>query len=174
MIQVAGADGQYRPVDLGDLLPYGEEAPVSYVDFRGSPRPTIAEAWAILDRDTIPRIREITVDLDVPGASSKALTVLARMPPHVASIRTSNDGHGQHLRVVLWEPCTAWQALHLREDLGDDPNRLAYDLYRAASGHPEDAGGWLADEKAYWDVAAKEERWGQAGEWAECHRKRPP
>ena len=165
-MRVAGTNGEYHPVDLTTLLPFPGEAPVSYVDFRDTPRPTTAEAWNILEADMVRRVKEITVDLDAGTTIDPDLrNVLRRLPPHTTYSRVSNDGQGRHLRIVLDSACTAWQALQLRVTLGDDANRVAFDLYRAASGHPEDAGGWLADGKAYWDVKAKTERWGTAGEW---------
>ena len=149
-------------VDLGNLLPYHDGAPVDYVDLRED-RPTTAQAWEVLYQDLDPCIHTITVDLDKGAELPRR-----KMDPALGQWyqRVSNDGAGTHLRLVLRKPCTAWQALQLRQDMGDDPNRVAYDLYRAASGKRQEAGGWLADGKAYYPAGATEERWGEAGVWS--------
>lgn len=165
MIQVAGPDGQYHPVDLAGLMPDVAGVPVSYIDLRDVPE--IPDPWEALEANfgeaVIP---EITFDRDAHREAPPFLTDIAKKQGRLYR-RKSNDGKGEHYRLVLHSKATPYQALEFRKRCGDDPERVKHDLRRVLNGHPLDAGGWLADQKAYWPKGAKEPSWGEAGEWEE-------
>ena len=42
--------------------------------------------------------------------------------------------NGQHLRIKLNEPCSFIESCKLRHKIGDDPNRILFDIFRYAKG----------------------------------------
>jgi hypothetical protein len=170
---MAQADGTYAPIDLDDLMWGGPEVLTAdartYLDNR-EVRDTLNEqaAWDLLAVNEAPSITEITVDLDHHKATTPELTEAKLAQYGTLYSRTSSDGVGRHLRLVLTAPVTPYVALDARKRAGDDPKRVLYDLYRAVAGRPAEAGGWLAEEKYYWPSKGQgAPHVGKAGEWVE-------
>lgn len=81
----------------------------------------------------------VTLDLDPkPGFRLRAIRAwhyLKREAEHV-EVHVSSSGEGLHLIGWFEGPLSEVEKIHIREHLGDDPNRLKMDIQRLKRGHP--------------------------------------